>query len=55
MRVCVCVRERMFNLYVYILSSFLSILNYKNIKKNLCFLFQKLFFFNILLRHISEF
>ena len=39
---CVCVR--MFNLYVYILSSFLSILNYKNIKKIFASYFRSYFF-----------
>ena len=48
--VCVCV---MFIRYVYILSSFLSILNYKN-KKSLL-LISEAISFNILLRHISEF
>ena len=47
-----CVRT--FNLYVYVLSSFLSILNYKNIRKSLLPVSEAISF-NILLRHISEF
>lgn len=53
-RECVYERERTFNLYVYILSSFLSILNYKNIEKSL-FPISEAISFNILLRHIIEF